>query len=58
MRTITRRVMKVVADHGSAVGVILGVVVGALFGAAYEARVPTQTLRAREQDFYRDNRGD
>lgn len=58
MRTITRRVMKVVADHGSAVGVILGVVVGALFGAAYEARIPTQTPPAREHDPYRGNRGD
>jgi phage-related minor tail protein len=53
MRTIARRLLRALADPGSAVAVIVGVLVGALGGGAYEARAPTHTAPARRDGVYK-----
>ena len=51
MRTIARRLVRLLADHWVAVSEILGVVVGALLGGVYEpsGRAATGRLLRREQ---------
>ena len=58
MRTIARRLVRLLADHGVAVSAILGAVVGALLGDVYEPRQPTHTIPARGAGSYSDDRLD
>jgi hypothetical protein len=58
MRTIARRLMTLMADHGWSVGVIVGGIVGALFGGFYEPRASAHTIPARREGLYQGDRDD
>ncbi len=56
MRTIARRLLRLLADPGSVVSVILGVFVGVLFGGPYEPRA--HTVPASRRGLYQGDRDD
>ena len=58
MRTIARRLVRLLADHGVAVSAILGVVVGALLCGVYERRPPTHAIPTRGGGSYSNYRLD
>ena len=57
MRTIARRLLRILVDREAFLSVILGVFVGALLGGVYEPRSLTHTVRTHRDGLYPDNRG-